>query len=120
MRALASACAALMTTLPALAADTPAERAQAQLREGCAQSYASYTAYQPPGSPAAAFTGERAPGDNRYYNDARACGETQYAAYLEKADPATVALAYPSAAGKPKPGKAKKPAAGASAPGKAK
>lgn len=36
MRVLAIACAALMTTLPAWAADTPAERAQAELRAGCA------------------------------------------------------------------------------------
>lgn len=116
MRALASALAALIATLPASAADTPAERAQAELREGCAQSYASYSAYHPVGSPAPAFVGDRHPGDSRYYNDAKACGEAQFAAYLEKADPATVALAYPSAAGKTKAGKAKKPAAGASAP----
>lgn len=120
MRVLAIACAALMTTLPAWAADTPAERAQAELRAGCAQSYASYSAYYPAGSPAPAFTGERAPGDNRYYNDAKACGEAQYSAYLEKADPATVAMAYPTAAGKTKPHKGKKPEAGASAPAKPK
>lgn len=107
MRALATAIAALVSALPALAANTPADHAQATLRDGCAQSYASYSAYYPPGSPGSAFTGERYKGDNRYYNDAKPCDEAQYAAYLEKADPGTVAMAYPTAAGKPK---VKKPA----------
>lgn len=120
MRAVAIAFAALLPVLPALPADTPAERAQAELREGCAQSYASYVAYYPAGSQAPAFSGERYKGDNRYYNDARPCDEAQYAAYLEKADPGTVAMAYPTAAGKAKTSKAKKPAAGASAPAKSK
>ena len=74
----------------------------------------------PAGSQAPAFSGERYKGDNRYYNDARPCDEAQYAAYLEKADPGTVAMAYPTAAGKAKTSKAKKPAAGASAPAKSK
>lgn len=116
MRAVAFAFAALLPMLPASAADTPAERAQAELREGCAQSYASYVAYYPEGSQAPAFSGERSKGDNRYYNDAKPCNEAQYDAYLQKADLGTVAMAYPTAAGNPKGGKAKKPAAGASAP----
>jgi len=113
MRTLA-ALAALVSALPAFA-DTPADYAQATLREGCAQSYASHSAYYPPGSPGPAFNGERYKGDNRYYNNAQPCDEAQYAVYLEKADPATVTMAYPTAAGKKK---AKKPAAGASAPKK--
>ncbi len=113
MRTLAAAIAALVSTLPAFAS-TPADFAQATLREGCAQSYASHSAYYPPGSPGPAYSGERYKGDNRYYNDAKPCDEAQYAVYLEKADPATVMMAYPTAAGK----KAKKPAATASAPKK--
>jgi hypothetical protein len=108
MRVLATTLAALVTALPASAATTtPADYAQATLRDGCAQSYASHVAYYPPGSAAPAFNGERVKGDNRYYSDAKPCNEAQYAAYLEKADPATVAMAHPPGAGK----KAKKPAA---------
>lgn len=99
MRTLA-ALAALVSALPASAANTPADYAQATLRDGCAQSYASHIAYLPIGSPAPAFTGERYKGDNRYYNDAKPCDEAQYAVYLEKADPATVAMAHPPSAGK--------------------
>ncbi len=48
--------------------------------------------------------------------NAKPCDDAQYAAYLEKADPATVAMAYPTGAGKKV--KANKPATGASAPKK--
>ena len=113
MRVLAIALATLVTALPASAASTPADFAQATLRDGCAQSYASHVAYYPTG--AQVFAGERIKGDNRYYNDAKPCDEAQYATYLEKADPATVTMAYPTAAGKKK---AKKPGAAASAPKK--
>lgn len=113
MRTLAAAVAGLVSALPAFAADTPADYAQATLREGCAQSYASYIANYAPGSQAPAFSGERYKGDDRYYNNAKPCDEAQYAAYLEKADPATVTMAYPTSAGKAK--KAKKPGAAASA-----
>jgi nitroreductase len=106
MRHLAIAFTALVSTLPALAAETPATLAQAVLRDGCAQSYASYLYYYPPGSQAPVFSGERYKGDNRYYNDAKPCDDEQYAAYLEKADPATVMAAYPTAAGRPKVKKA--------------
>lgn len=107
MRTLAVVIASLVTALPALAADTPATRAQDVLRDGCAQAHASHIAsYYAAGAVAPAFTGERAKGDNRYYNDAKPCDEAQYAAYLAKADPATVTMAYPTAAGKPKPKKA--------------
>jgi len=114
MRTLAATLAALVSALPAFA-ETPAEYALATLREGCAQSYASHSAYYPPGSPGVAFTGERYKGDNRYYNNALPCDEAQYATYLEKADPATVTMAYPTSAGKKK---AKKPGSAASAPKK--
>jgi hypothetical protein len=107
MRTLAVVIASLVTALPAFAADTPATHAQAVLRDGCAQAYASHTAtYYAAGAVAPAFTGERAKGDNRYYNDAKPCDEAQYATYLEKADPATVTMAYPTAAGKAKAKKA--------------
>jgi hypothetical protein len=118
MRTLAAAIAALVITLPASAADTPADYAQATLRDGCAQSYASHVAYYPLGSQTMAFAGERYKGDNRYYNDAKPCDDTQFALYLEKADPATVAMAYPTGAGKK--AKGKKPGAAASAPAKPK
>ncbi|MGM9483486.1 hypothetical protein ACS5PN_19970 [Roseateles sp. NT4] len=107
MRTLAVVIASVVTALPAQAADTPATHAQAVLRDGCAQAYASHIAtYYAAGAVAPAFTGDRAKGDNRYYNDAKPCDETQYASYLEKADPATVTMAYPTAAGKAKPKKA--------------
>ncbi len=115
MRSLSTAIAVLLASLPAVA-QTPAAYAQATLRDACAQNYASHSANYPPGSAAPAFTGERYQGDNRYYNNAKPCDDAQYAAYLEKADPATVAMAYPSAAGKK--AKAKKPGAAASAPKK--
>lgn len=119
MRTLAAPLAALVFALPASAANTPADHAQATLRDGCAQSYASYSAYYPPGSPAPAFTGERAKGDNRYYSDPKACDEAQYSVYLSKADPAIVAMAHPTAAGKPKD-KGKKTGGTAAAPAKPK
>ncbi len=99
MRHLAIALTALVSTLPTYAAETPATLAQAVLRDGCAQSYASYLYYYPPGSQAPAFSGERYKGDNRYYNDAKPCEAEHYAVYLDKADPATVMAAYPTAAG---------------------
>lgn len=115
MRTLAAALAALVFVLPAAAANTPADHAQATLRDGCAQSYASYSAFLTPGAPAPAFSGERTKGDNRYYSDAKPCDDAQYTAYLAKADPAIVAIAHPTAAGKPKD-KARK--ASATAPAK--
>jgi hypothetical protein len=118
MRTLAAAIAALVFALPASAANTPADYALATLRDGCAQSYASHSAYHPPGSQTMAFAGERYKGDNRYYNDAKPCDEAQYAVYLVKADPATVAMAHPTAAGKK--AKAKKPGDAPPAPLKSK
>ena len=106
MRHLAVAFTALVSSLAAHASQTPATLAQAALRDGCAQSYASHLYYRPPGSPAPAFSGERYKGDNRYYNDAKPCDDEQYVVYLDKADPATVMAAYPTAAGRPKVKKA--------------
>ncbi|PZP28194.1 MAG: hypothetical protein DI603_19805 [Roseateles depolymerans] len=94
-------------------ADDPglAGRAQAELRAGCAQNYASYLAYYPLGTRKSyLFAGERFPGDTRHYSDAPACSEAQYALYLDKADPALVMSAYPSGAGRPR---AARPAASA-------
>jgi hypothetical protein len=117
MRSVPVFVASLVVALPALAADTPATYTQAVLRDGCAQAYASHSALAPADGQAPAFSGERYKGDNRYYNDAKPCTEEHYALYLQKADPAMVAMAYPTAAGKPK---VKKPAGSASAPAKPK
>jgi len=93
--------------------DADLNKARSELRAGCAQSYASFSANHPAGN-APEFRGDKHPGDSKYYSDAKACSEEQLAAYLDKADPALVMRAYPSAAGRPK---AKKPATSASAPG---
>lgn len=97
---LAYACAA-----PVWAVEpTPtAAQAQADLRAGCAQNYASYLAYYPLGTKKSyQFAGDRIPGDTRHYADAPSCNEEQYARYLDKADPSLVMAAYPSAAGRPR------------------
>jgi hypothetical protein len=93
--------------------DAATAKAQSELRAGCAQSYASFIAHNPAGRE---YTGDKQPGDTRYYSDARPCTEDQLASYLDKADPVLVMTAYPTAAGRP--AKAKKPAAGTSAPNK--
>lgn len=83
-------------------AQDQAAAAQAQLRAGCAQNYASYLAYYPLGTKKSyQFAGERIPGDTRHYADAPACSEAQFALYLDRADPVLVMAAYPSAAGRP-------------------
>lgn len=97
----------------ALADDADLNKARSELRAGCAQSYASFIAHQPAGN-APEYRGDKYPGDTKYYSDAKACTEEQLATYLDKADPALVMRAYPSAAGRPK---AKKPAVSASTPG---
>jgi hypothetical protein len=101
-----------LSSAGALADDTDMQKARAELRTGCAQSYASFIAHQPAGNPAE-YRGDRYPGDNRHYSDAKPCTEEQLAAYLDRAEPSLVMRAYPSAAGRPK---AKKPDAGASTP----
>jgi len=117
MRTLATAvaCLASASAFCAFAADdATVAKAQAELRAGCAQSYASFIANNPASHE---YTGDKHPGDTRYYSDARPCSEDQLATYLDKADPALVMMAYPSAAGRPAKA-TKKPAAGASAPNK--
>lgn len=95
----------------ALADDADMHKARQELRTACAQSYASFSAHHPAGN-APEYRGDKQPGDNSYYGDAKPCSEENLAAYLDKADPALVMRAYPSAAGRPK---AKKPAISASA-----
>jgi hypothetical protein len=113
MKTLTLAFACLASASVFAADDAEVAKAQAELRAGCAQSYASFIANNPAGRE---YTGDKHPGDTRYYSDARPCTEDQLATYLDKADPALVMMAYPSAAGRP--AKAKKPATGASAPNK--
>jgi len=96
----------------ALADDADMQKARQELRAACAQSYASFIAHQPAGN-APEYRGDKQPGDNTVYTDAKPCSEEHLAAYLDKADPALVMRAYPSAAGRPK---AKKPATAASSP----
>ncbi|MGM9485631.1 hypothetical protein ACS5PN_30870 [Roseateles sp. NT4] len=103
---------ACLVSLPALADDADMQKARYELRTACAQSYASFIAHQPAGNPAE-YRGDKQPGDNAYYGDAKPCSEEQLAAYLDKADPALVMRAYPSAAGRPK---AKEPTTAPSAP----
>lgn len=103
----------VLASTTALAADNAAavDKARMDLRYGCAQALASFSAHQPPD---AEFRGDKHPGDAKSYTGARPCTNEQLAAYLDKADPALVMQAYPSAAGRPK---AKKPVTSASAPG---
>ncbi|MFT7771662.1 hypothetical protein [Roseateles sp.] len=93
--------------------DTPMDKARTELRTACAQSHASFSAHYPAGN-TPEYRGEKYPGDSKYYPDAKPCTEEQLAAYLDKADPALVMRAYPSAAGRPQP---RKPATNASTPG---
>ncbi|MBW8845700.1 MAG: hypothetical protein JF607_12105 [Burkholderiales bacterium] len=105
---------ACLASAAAFAADDAAiAKAQAELRVGCAQSHASFSAHHPAGN-APEYRGDKYPGDTQYYADAKPCTEEQLAAYLDKADPTLVMTAYPSAAGRPK---AKKPATSASKAG---
>jgi hypothetical protein len=113
MRTFLVASLALVASSGVLAADDAMNKARADLRAGCAQSYASFIANHPAGN-APEFRGDKYPGDTRHYSDAKPCTEEQLAAYLDKAEPSLVMRAYPSAAGRPK---AKKPATGASTPG---
>lgn len=115
MKTWITALACLATSGTALAADDAGmDKARAELRAGCAQSYASFIAHQPAGN-ASEYRGDKSPGDTTHYGDAKPCTEEQLAAYLDKADPALVMRAYPSAAGRPK---AKKPATAASGSGR--
>jgi len=110
MKFLVVSLACLASTC-AVADDADMHKARAELRAACAQSHASFIANQPAGN-APEYRGDKSPGDNKHYDDAKPCSEEHLAAYLDKADPALVMRAYPSAAGRPK---AKKPATSASA-----
>jgi hypothetical protein len=101
---------ACLASASAFADDADMHKSRAELRTGCAQSHASFIANHPAGN-APEFRGDKYPGDGKYYADAKPCNEEQLAAYLDKADPALVMRAYPSAAGRPK---AKKPVTAAS------
>ena len=105
MRKFLIASLVLASTGALAADDADTTKARAELRAGCAQSYASFIANQPAGN-APEYRGEKHPGDTQHYSDAKPCTEEQLAAYLDKAEPALVMRAYPSAAGRPK---AKKP-----------
>lgn len=107
MRTFLVATLALACTGALAADDADIGKARSELRAGCAQSYASFLANHPAGN-TPEFRGEKYPGDKQLYSDVQPCTEEQLAAYLDKADPALVMRAYPSAAGRPK---AKKPAA---------
>ena len=103
---------ACLAGAPALADEADVHKARQELRAACAQSYASFIAHHPAGN-APEYRGDKQPGDNTYYRDAKPCSEENLAAYLDKADPALVMRAYPSAAGRPK---ARKPVTAPSAP----
>lgn len=105
---------ACLTGSAAFADDADMQKARQELRAACAQSYASFVAHHPAGN-APEYRGDKQPGDNTHYSDAKPCSEEALAAYLDKADPALVMRAYPSAAGRPK---AKKPVTAPSAPAK--
>lgn len=111
MKTLIATLACLASSV-ALADDADMQKARSELRTGCAQSYASFSAHYPAGN-APEYRGDKYPGDTKNYGDAKPCTEEQLAAYLDKADPALVMRGYPSAAGRPK---AKKPATAPSAP----
>lgn len=108
--------------IPALAAVTafmaPAAQAannatpeQAELRAECAKSYSDTSSVA---TPVAANEYQFVYANGKYKGEARPgkllpCTSDQYAAYLDKADPAKVMAAYPTAAGRPT-AKAKKKA----------
>lgn len=103
---------ACLASFSALADDADMHKARQELRAGCAQSHASFIAHHPAGN-APEYRGDKQPGDNTFYSDAKPCSEENLAAYLDKADPALVMRAYPSAAGRPK---ARRPVTAPSAP----
>jgi hypothetical protein len=77
---------------------------QAELRAECAQSYSTTSSI---GTPVAANEYQFVYANGKYKGEARPgkllpCTSQQYAAYLDnKADPAKVMAAYPTAAGRP-------------------
>lgn len=76
---------------------------QAELRAECAKSYTDTSSI---GTPVAANEYQFVYANGKYKGEAKpgkllACTEQQYAAYIDKADPAKVMAAYPTAAGRP-------------------
>ena len=76
---------------------------QAELRAECAKSYEATSSI---GTPVAANEYQFVYANGKYKGEAKPgkllpCTNDQYAAYLDKADPAKVMAAYPTAAGRP-------------------
>lgn len=76
---------------------------QAELRAECAKSYSDTSSIT---TPVAANEYQFVYANGKYKGEAKpgkllACTEQQYAAYIDKADPAKVMAAYPTAAGRP-------------------
>jgi len=76
---------------------------QAELRAECAKSYTDTSSVT---APVASNEYQFVYSEGKYKGEAKAnkllpCTEQQYAAYLDKADPAKVMAAYPTAAGRP-------------------
>jgi hypothetical protein len=92
----------VLSVASAQAADNSAV-VQDQLRAECAKSYVEYGGkYAGAQHYDASYAKEAGGGYYRYGERSyRACSEAQYSAYLEKADPAKVMAAYPTAAGRP-------------------
>jgi len=88
---------------------------QAELRAECAKSYEATSSIS---TPVAANEYQFVYANGKYKGEAKpgkllGCTSDQYAAYLDKADPAKVMAAYPTAAGRPTvKGKKKAEAAG--------
>ena len=76
---------------------------QAELRAECAKSYTDTSSIA---TPVASNEYQFVYANGKYKGEAKpgkllACTEQQYAAYIDKADPAKVMAAYPTAAGRP-------------------
>lgn len=106
--------------IPALAAVTAftaqaannATPEQAELRAECARSYSDTSSIT---TPVAANEYQFVYANGKYKGEAKPgkllpCTSQQYAAYLDKADPAKVMAAYPTAAGRPTAKKKAEPA----------
>lgn len=98
--ALAALTACLALAAQAASNNTPE---QAELRAECAKSYGDSSSLA---TPVAANEFQFVYANGKYKGEARPgkllpCTTEQYAAYLDKADPAKVMAAYPTAAGRP-------------------
>ncbi|NCT82989.1 MAG: hypothetical protein GXC94_07610 [Comamonadaceae bacterium] len=101
MKFLIAAAAALTAFAASAASNTTPE--QAELRAECAKSYEATSSIS---TPVAANEYQFVYANGKYKGEAKpgrllACTNDQYAAYLDKADPAKVMAAYPTAAGRP-------------------